>query len=260
MQITKDQLSDAFVCSVGMVEEFHRIFGHPVGEEPVTSLSEGRAIERFSYLLEEFDEGLKAALAGDKVEALDAIADAIYFACGNLVECGIVAPDRLTYLINAMVTMPDNRLEQSFSSVANHLEKNGWQRFIKIFMIQGLAEFSTLMVESLEEDGEPQPVNVVECSSAFLAAALFTINAVFGADPKAVIAEVHRSNMSKLLPADIESDTGCRAFMEFNGCKVPPSELSFTRLEDKRWVAIHTGSKKIIKNPLLSKPDLTPFI
>lgn len=78
------------------VREFHRAFGHPVGETP-RAMSAERAQKRYKWMKEEIDEFLEAG--DDMVEQADAMIDLMYFALGTLVEMGI-RPDRLFQIVH----------------------------------------------------------------------------------------------------------------------------------------------------------------
>jgi hypothetical protein len=71
-----------------MVTEFHRKFGHPVGESP-RLLEEMRFHDRERWLGWECDEADEAQENEDLPESVDADIDRIYFLLGNLVEKGI---------------------------------------------------------------------------------------------------------------------------------------------------------------------------
>ena len=78
------------------VREFHRAFGHPVGETPRAMTAE-RARKRYKWMKEEIDEFLEAG--DDIVEQADAMIDVMYFALGTLVEMGI-RPDKLFEIVH----------------------------------------------------------------------------------------------------------------------------------------------------------------
>lgn len=80
-----------------MVKEFHKVFGHPYSDAPV-SLNIDRATQRYGWMHEEIDEFIEAVKNGDVVEQADAMIDVIYFALGTLVEMG-VEPERLFEIV-----------------------------------------------------------------------------------------------------------------------------------------------------------------
>lgn len=254
MFITNDSLTIAFVESVQMVKEFHEVFGHPVGQTPSISLSERRAAERLTYLTEELLEGTQAALAGDRVAVIDALADAIYFACGNLVESGMVDRDGLQRVIGEILD------HEEFDGVMERMQlmadELGWERYMRNVFIGSTQEVSENHMRSVDSQAEEADVEVVPCSAGLAAAYLSMLAVVLDTDPLDVMREVHRSNMSKLLPAELDSENACRVFMTNNGCKVDPEELRFERLDDMRWIAKHMSTNKVIKNPLFSEPNL----
>lgn len=254
---TMNQMTTAFVNSVQMVAEFHKTFGHPVGQEPSVSLPERRAAERLSYLTEELLEGWQGALAGDRIAVIDALADAIYFACGNLVECGVTGD--AAYRKASLVFRSDENVERAARQIERACEGvGGWQRYIRHVFIGVISEFTGSYADECDESA-PEPeskISLVEDSVALIAAFMSIMDEVMKADPLAVMEEVHRSNMSKLLPAELDSESACRVFMVNNGCKIDPIELKFERLDDMRWIAKHMGTDKVIKNPLYSEADL----
>ena len=70
------------------VRRFHEAFNHPVADAPM-SLTNERAMKRYSWILEEINEFLDAVEKQDIVEQADAMIDTIYFALGTLVEMGV---------------------------------------------------------------------------------------------------------------------------------------------------------------------------
>lgn len=72
------------------VEEFHRIFGHPIGDTPHL-LDEARWKLRLRWMREELDEFEEAMEAGDLVKGYDALIDCHYFIDGTHVEMGTIA-------------------------------------------------------------------------------------------------------------------------------------------------------------------------
>lgn len=262
MSYTKANLVEAFRQSIGMVTEFHRVYGHPIGVVESENLSEDRAIVRASYLFEELQEGLTAAISLSKVGVVDALADSIYFACGNLVECGVSdekAMDRLDRMCG-----DEEDFKSATQSLAGHAEKCGWARYMRNGFVSSLAEASEVYSEGLtygDEDEEvTDGIRVVPLSLDLPFAYLAMISAIFKADPLAVMQEVHRSNMSKLLPADLADEDACRFFMASNGCQLPTTELKFERLDDGRWIAKNLGTNKVVKNPLYSEANLEPLV
>lgn len=72
---------------IEQVQEFHEVFGHPVGTE-LEAFTRERGLVRLAYKQEEMEE-LGIAISGrDIVETFDAIGDLVYFAMGDVVELG----------------------------------------------------------------------------------------------------------------------------------------------------------------------------
>lgn len=72
---------------IEQVQEFHEVFGHPVGTK-LKPFPLGRGIARLAYKQEELDELGVAIADGDIVETFDAIGDLVYFLMGDVVELG----------------------------------------------------------------------------------------------------------------------------------------------------------------------------
>lgn len=245
------QIKEAFVETVSMVREFHECFGHPVRDE-LTALHIDRADQRFGYMAEELQEGFLAALAEDQVEMIDASGDAAYFAAGNLVESGITIDAARELIDEHLAPESDEQLhDMIFEPVQDELEQFTVGQLARPVFIGAMAEFSEFMIENREVQ-----MDVVELSAAHLMGHLVTLYGLFGVDALEVMREIHRSNMSKLLPAELDSEQACHAFMAGNGCKVAAEDLKFERLDDLRWVAKHMSTNKIVKNPLYSGADL----
>ena len=72
----------------GLVEGFHRAFGHPVASKPGL-ISDERADLRFALIREEVQELHEAMVHDDLVEIADALADILYVTYGAAAEYGI---------------------------------------------------------------------------------------------------------------------------------------------------------------------------
>lgn len=258
--ITNEQMIETIERSAEMVQEFHVVFGHPVGTEPLMTLPERRATERYTYLLEELLEGVGACLAGDKVEAVDAIGDAIYFCLGNLIECGMSSENLANVAREIVAGM--NMDEEVKVTLEDVETAGGWARWLRNVFIQANYEFTKDFIEEATHHKPESEVDLamVEPSFGFIASFVFSMKVVTGADPLAVMTEIHRSNMSKLLPAELDSAEACRAFMMNNGFKGDPLDMTFDRLDDMRWVAKSISTQKVIKNPLYSAVNLAPLV
>lgn len=72
---------------VDYVLQFHRKFGHPIGEKGRVP-SDAEEILRTNLLAEEVCEYLNAVGSEDRVEILDALADIIFIAIGTAITYG----------------------------------------------------------------------------------------------------------------------------------------------------------------------------
>lgn len=70
------------------VKEFHKAFGHPVGEEPNTLLASRKAF-RMRLIDEECMEMYESMRDGDVVNTAKELADILYVVYGTAVEMGI---------------------------------------------------------------------------------------------------------------------------------------------------------------------------
>ena len=108
------------------VKAFHKAFGHPVSDTPV-SLTEDRAKKRYAWMLEEINEFLDAVKSKDIVEQADAMIDTIYFALGTMVEMG-VEPDTLFDIVqnaNMSKLWPDGK--PHYNEMGKVIKPEGWQ-------------------------------------------------------------------------------------------------------------------------------------
>jgi predicted HAD superfamily Cof-like phosphohydrolase len=76
------------MSSIKQVEEFHRVFGHPIAETPGLASAEVMAL-RIKLLREEVDEYADAVLNGDLVEIADALTDIQYILNGGFLIHGL---------------------------------------------------------------------------------------------------------------------------------------------------------------------------
>lgn len=108
------------------VQEFQRVFNHPVADKP-TSLTTSRGKVRYTFLLEEINEFLEAVNNQDLVEQADAMIDTIYVALGTLVEMG-VEPDDLFQIVhqaNMSKLFPDGL--PHYNEIGKVIKPEGWR-------------------------------------------------------------------------------------------------------------------------------------
>ena len=71
------------------VKLFHKTFGAPFSNFPISQLEEGRGQLRFDLMKEENEEYLEAMEKGDIVSIADALGDMLYILCGTIIEHGL---------------------------------------------------------------------------------------------------------------------------------------------------------------------------
>lgn len=79
---------ESFQSIIGKVSEFHQAFRQEQADKP-TLISASKSNLRHKLMEEENDEYLTAALTGDKIEILDALADQLYILCGTILKHGL---------------------------------------------------------------------------------------------------------------------------------------------------------------------------
>lgn len=159
------------------IAEFHRAFGHPVADTPCLPEQSIRNL-RVSLLNEELGEFCAAHREQNRVEMADGLADMAVIIAGTMVAYGIVPGDGHF----------DSPYEDGCEAPVDGADPNALPlRLVQSFNHYALAEFkndlneikSTLMTLLMDV-----------CGTAFNLR--IPLNAVF--------AEVHRSNMSKIMP------------------------------------------------------------
>ncbi|BBI61752.1 pyrophosphohydrolase domain-containing protein [Vreelandella sulfidaeris] len=258
--ITKQSIVDTIVRSAEMVREFHEVYGHPVGVEPSMTLPERRGVERYTYLLEELLEGTKASLATDKVEVVDALGDSIYFSLGNIVECGVTSESLGEVVSEIIASMA---IEEDIAYTLSEVESaGGWARWMRNVFIQANFEITSVIAKDATHELPESEVSftTVEPSVGLILSFIFSMKVVTGADPLAVMSEIHRSNMSKLLPDTLPNEDACHEYMKSAGFTGSLDGLMFRRMDDMRWVVKNIDNGKVVKNPNYSKADLTSLV
>jgi predicted HAD superfamily Cof-like phosphohydrolase len=74
---------------INKVKDFHRSFGLPVEEQPVSEISEREFMLRFNLMKEENEEYLEACREGDLNGIADALGDMMYILFGTIVRHGL---------------------------------------------------------------------------------------------------------------------------------------------------------------------------
>lgn len=105
-----------------LVRDFHRIFSHPIADQPKL-LGRERAISRCAWMREEIDE---FETATDVYGQADAMIDLIYFALGTLVEMGVKPSEAFAIVHEANMTKvwPDGSLR--YREDGKTIKPPGW--------------------------------------------------------------------------------------------------------------------------------------
>lgn len=156
------------------IAEFHRAFGHPVATAPSLPDQATRDL-RVKLLNEELSEFCSAHREKNRVEMADGLADMAVIICGTLITYGIAPPDG-----------------QFDSPYADGLEPDAPNDQTAVWLVDGfnyyvMAEHNNNL-DAIRHSLMTLLMDV--CGAAFVLR--IPLNAVF--------AEVHRANMSKLMP------------------------------------------------------------
>ena len=157
-----------------MVHKFHFHFDHPIAPAEGRILSEPRRVARFSWLMEELIEFMKAE--ADVVDQVDAILDFLYFCFGNLVEIGL---DDASFLDVELVGIegPPTELDYSYRvSFASRASSSLFQ-FLRSDTKSGQCDFTVDAARTM-----------MRCLR------------VMKVDPSGLMEVVQQSNMGKLWP------------------------------------------------------------
>ena len=158
------------------VAEFHRAFGHPVATSPQLPEQAVRDL-RINLLDEELQEFCTAYTARDRVEMADALADMCYIIAGTVVSYGI-GPT----MISVFESPYDQHLPNT-ASVPSDLD---------ILLRDSRNEY---MIAEHSDN-----LRLIDLCLMNLLTDVFGVAWQLSIPLNAVFAEVHRSNMAKLMP------------------------------------------------------------
>lgn len=236
-----------------MVSEFHMQFQHPIDEQPTSQLLRLRA----KLIQEEaVEEGIKAVDERNYREIIDAMADFLYVGIGSMVaiEGGII------------------------NAISKFTEERSVGRFYDTTFIPGntpLADMkipfneAKLAVQELNDIADRLEAGSVAFTSEVAISLRGALNRIYVAcmmtyrlaefmniDIIALVEEVHRSNMSKLWPAD---DNVRRQLVA--ECKYDPADLGFRGAEGRdEKIGFRLSDGKILKSPTYSPACLDQFV
>ncbi|ELQ6277169.1 phosphoribosyl-ATP pyrophosphohydrolase [Cronobacter sakazakii] len=235
-----------------MVDQFHELFQHPRRAMPEPSLLRLRA----KLIHEEaVTEGIPAARNGDMTALLDAMADFLYVGIGSMVAIKGGISTGMSY----------------------YTQEQSVDRFFETIMVPGNTVFDDMAIPFREAEEAADMLNALadrlektKVSDAELIQALRRVmNKIYvacmmtyrladfmGIDVVELVAEIHRSNMTKLWPADAEER---RVAVE--NCKYDKNDLGFRHTDGtEMMIGFRLSDGKILKSPTYSDVDLTPFV
>ncbi|EDZ1273706.1 phosphoribosyl-ATP pyrophosphohydrolase [Cronobacter sakazakii] len=235
-----------------MVDQFHELFQHPRRAMPEPSLLRLRA----KLIHEEaVTEGIPAARNGDMTALLDAMADFLYVGIGSMVAIKGGISTGMSY----------------------YTQEQSVDRFFETIMVPGNTVFDDMAIPFREAEEAVDMLNALadrlektKVSDAELIQALRRVmNKIYvacmmtyrladflGIDVVELVAEIHRSNMTKLWPADAEDR---RVAVE--NCKYDKNDLGFRHADGtEMMIGFRLSDGKILKSPTYSDVDLTPFV
>ncbi|HGL3854392.1 TPA: phosphoribosyl-ATP pyrophosphohydrolase [Klebsiella aerogenes] len=235
-----------------MVAEFHELFQHPIAAEITPELLELRA----TLIREEaVDEATEAVEHLDLDKVLDAMADGLYVGIGSLISVrGGVA--------NAMAYFTKKQSEDIYTAYVHAHSKKPQED-----IILGMSQFG-VAVEELEiiaakiRSGNIDETKLaidargamnriyVACQMVYHLADLMNVPVV------ELVAEVHRSNMTKLWPSDAE-----QRIKLVDTCKYDKTDLAFRVAEGRDgMIGYRISDGKILKSPTYEPADLSKFV
>ncbi|PUX38085.1 phosphoribosyl-ATP pyrophosphohydrolase [Cronobacter sakazakii] len=235
-----------------MVDQFHELFQHPRRAMPEPSLLRLRA----KLIHEEaVTEGIPAARNGNMTALLDAMADFLYVGIGSMVAIKGGISTGMSY----------------------YTQEQSVDRFFETIMVPGNTVFDDMAIPFREAEEAVDMLNALadrlektKVSDAELIQALRRVmNKIYvacmmtyrladflGIDVVELVAEIHRSNMTKLWPADAEER---RVAVE--NCKYDKNDLGFRHADGtEMMIGFRLSDGKILKSPTYSDVDLTPFV
>ncbi|ELY2672475.1 phosphoribosyl-ATP pyrophosphohydrolase [Cronobacter sakazakii] len=235
-----------------MVDQFHELFQHPRRAMPEPSLLRLRA----KLIHEEaVTEGIPAARNGNMTALLDAMADFLYVGIGSMVAIKGGISTGMSY----------------------YTQEQSVDRFFETIMVPGNTVFDDMAIPFREAEEAVDMLNALadrlektKVSDAELIQALRRVmNKIYvacmmtyrladflGIDIVELVAEIHRSNMTKLWPADAEER---RVAVE--NCKYDKNDLGFRHADGtEMMIGFRLSDGKILKSPTYSDVDLTPFV
>lgn len=235
-----------------MVSEFHELFQHPIAADITPELLELRA----RLIREEaVEEAAKAVEHLDLDKVLDAMADGLYVGIGSLISVrGGVA--------NGMAYFTEKQSEKIYTDYVHAHSKTPQED-----IILGLYQFEVAVTQL---EGIAVNIRSGSCDEAALAIELRSaMNRIYVASQMVyhladlmhvpvvdLVAEVHRSNMTKLWPSDAAQRVKLIA-----SCKYDKEDLAFRVAEGRDgMIGYRISDGKILKSPTYKPAELSRFV
>lgn len=235
-----------------MVCEFHELFQHPIAAEITPELLELRA----RLIREEaVDEAAEAVELLDLDKVLDAMADGLYVGIGTMISLrgGVT---------NAMAYFTKEQSEDTYNNYVHAHSKKPQDD-----IILGLSQF-VVVVDEIEAiaakirsgyvDETKLAIEMRGAMNRIYVASQMTYQLadLMNVPVVELVAEVHRSNMTKLWP----SDAGLRTELVAN-CKYDKDDLAFRVAEGRDgMIGYRISDGKILKSPTYEPADLSRFV
>ena len=235
----------------GMVNQFHGLFQHPQRVAATPALLRLRA----KLIREEaVEEGIPAADNSNLEKVLDAMADFLYVGVGTMVAIRGGAPMGMSIYTQDQSV---GRFHETLSVTSAAID-DVKQPFLEAGKVADELEALATKIES-ENLTEGALINelrrvlnklYVACSMAYRLADLMGLNIV------ELVAEVHRSNMTKLWPGDDAERAKAVA-----RCQYDSEDLGFRGCEGTDLkIGFRISDGKILKSPTYSEADLVGFV
>ena len=235
-----------------MVSEFHELFQHPIAADITPELLELRA----GLIREEaVDEAAEAVEHLDMDKVLDAMADGLYVGIGTLISVrgGVV---------NAMAHFTKEQSEDIYTSYVHAHSKKPQEDIILGLSQFGVAaeelEVIAAKIRSGYADSTSLAVDLRGAMNCIYVASqmVYHLADLMNVPVVDLVAEVHRSNMTKLWPSDAEQRTKL-----VEGCKYDKNDLAFRVAEGRDgMIGYRISDGKILKSPTYESADLSKFV
>ncbi|HHT4259177.1 TPA: phosphoribosyl-ATP pyrophosphohydrolase [Klebsiella variicola] len=243
--------ADITIKIAEMVTEFHKLFQHPIEAEVTPELLELRA----NLIREEaVDEAVDAVDTLNLDNVLDAMADALYVGIGTLISVRGGMP-------NAMAYFTKEQSEEIFTAYVHADSKKpqedillGFSQFkVAINQLEGIAA----KIRSGNGNEVRKAVDFRGAMNRIYVASqmVYHLAHLMEVPVLELVAEVHRSNMTKLWPSNAEQRVKL-----VESCKYDKNDLAFRVAEGRDgMIGYRISDGKILKSPTYESADLSKF-